>query len=55
MKLDLLNALVGGGVGGAVSEDLGGTGMDAVIGGVDVVSEEFVGLVVFCCDAVALH
>jgi hypothetical protein len=55
MELDLLNALGGGGVGGAVGEDLGGAGVDAVVGGVDVISEEFVGLVVFCCDAVALH
>ena len=49
MELDLLDFLVLF-VGGALFGEFGGAGLDAGVGGVDVVEEDFLGVVVGRCD-----
>ena len=49
MELDLFDFLVLF-VGGALFGEFGGAGLDAGVGGVDVVEEDFLGVVVGRCD-----
>ena len=51
MKLDLLDVLSGFRVGSTVFLNLSAACQDAGIGGVDVVEEDFLGLVTWGCDA----
>ena len=51
MELDLFDFLVLF-VGGALFGEFGGAGLDAGVGGVDVVEEDFLGVVVGRCDTI---
>lgn len=56
VQLDLLDVLFGGfGVGGALFGEFGGARADAGVGAVDVVVEDFLGVVVGGCYAKSNH
>lgn len=52
VELDLFDFLVLF-VGGALFGEFGGASLDAGVGGVDVVEEDFLGVVVGGCDTIA--
>ena len=49
VKLDLLD-LLRVFIGGTLLGDFGGSSADAGVGGIDVVKENFLGVMIWCCD-----